>query len=137
MSPFMPLAHYDPKSRPIDSQDSGATAQEMPSIIICMEAYQIAVKDTQEQFLSYGQNPVDFATGKWRVQEKANLNVFLRCANLFSQHLWQEHEMIVVDPDQISILDILRHDLCKLSVDLYVCIPSGLVEGDLSWVVME
>lgn len=40
-------------------------------------------------------------------------------------------------PDQIIVLNILRNCLCEETVGLGVCVPSGLVEGDLTGVVVE
>jgi hypothetical protein len=102
-----------------------------------VKSNQIAVKNAQKQFLSDGQNSVDLTTRERGVQEEANFDILLGCANFLSQHLWQKHEMIIVDPDQIPILNILCHGLRKLSIDLYICIPSRLIESDLSRVVME
>ncbi len=102
-----------------------------------MESNQIAVEDTQEKFFSNWKNSVDLTTGKWCVQKEANLDILLGRANLFSQHLWQKHEMVVVNPDQITILHILGHYNRKLSIDILVCFPCSLVECNLSRMVME
>lgn len=40
-------------------------------------------------------------------------------------------------PDQIVVLDVLRNGLCEETVGLGVCVPSRLVEGDLTGVIVE
>ena len=45
--------------------------------------------------------------------------------------------MVVVDPDQIVVLYILCDLLCEQTVGFLVGIPCGLVEGDLTGVVVE
>lgn len=45
--------------------------------------------------------------------------------------------MVIVDPDQIAILDIFDDGLGEKAVDLLVCGPSRLVEGNLTGVIME
>ncbi len=109
----------------------------MSGVVVCVEADQIAVKDTQEQGLSDGKDSVDFTTREGRMQEEANLDVLLSCSDLLAQHFWQKHQVVVVDPDKIAILYILSHRFCEQPVDLLVCGPCRLVECDLSGVVME
>lgn len=109
----------------------------MSSIVVRVETNQVAVENTKKQGFSDGQNPVDFATREWCMQEETNLDVLLGGANFLSQHFWQEHQMVVVNPDQISILYIFSHRLCEQAVDILVCFPVRLVEGNLSRVVMK
>jgi hypothetical protein len=109
----------------------------MSCVIVSVEANQVTLQNTEKECLSDWQNSVDLTRGEWSMEEEANLDVLLGVTNLFSQHGWEEHEMIIVNPDQITILNILGHGLCKQTVDLLVCSPCGLVECDLSWVVVE
>lgn len=102
-----------------------------------MESDQIAVQDAQQQLVAHRQDAVDFAAGKRRVQEEAYFDILLGVANFLAQHFRQEHEMVVMYPDQISILHVGRHCLRKQPVRLPVCVPSGLVKGDFAGVVME
>jgi len=58
----------------------------MSGIVIGMEPNEVAVKDTKQQLVPNGQNSVDLATGKRRMQEETNLDVLLAVANLFPKH---------------------------------------------------
>jgi hypothetical protein len=118
-------------------QDSRTTAEEVPSIIIGVESDQITVQYTIEDLVTDRQDSVDLATGEGSVEEETELDVALGVANLFAEHSGQKHEMVVVDPDQIVILHVLCDLLCEQTVGFLVGIPGGLVEGDLTGVVVE
>lgn len=45
--------------------------------------------------------------------------------------------MVVVHPDQVTVLNILDNGLRKKAVDLLVGSPGGLIECDLSGMVVE
>lgn len=45
--------------------------------------------------------------------------------------------MIVVHPDEISILDVLGDCLREQPIGLLIGFPGGLVEGDFTGVVMK
>jgi hypothetical protein len=45
--------------------------------------------------------------------------------------------MIVVNPDEVTILNIFDNCFGEKSVDLLICGPGGLVECDFTRVVME
>lgn len=102
-----------------------------------MESNEIAMQDTKEDFVADREDTVDFTAGEWSVQEEANLHVFLCVSKLFAKHCWQQHQVVVVHPDQVVVLDIFGNCLCEQAIGFCVCLPCGLVEGDLSRVVVE
>ena len=71
------------------------------------------------------------------MEEEADLDVLLGVAELLTQHGRHEHKVVVVDPDHIVVLDIFCNSLCEEAIGLCVSLPCGLVEGDLTRVVME
>jgi hypothetical protein len=109
----------------------------MASIVVGVEANQVAVKETGEQSLSHRQNSIDFTAGERRVQEEANLDILLGVSKLFSQHLRQKHQVVVVDPNKVAVLHILDDCLGEEAVDLLICAPRRLVKGNLAGVVVE
>jgi hypothetical protein len=109
----------------------------MSSIVVCMEPDQVAVEDASQQRLTDRQNPVDLAARKRCVEEEANLDVLLGVANLLAEHLGEQHQVIVVNPDQVAVLHILDNGLGEQPVDFSVRAPRRLVEGDLARVIME
>ena len=109
----------------------------MTRVVVGVESNKIAMQDTQEKLIAHGQNPVDLTTGERRVQEESDLDILLTVADLLTQHLRQQHQMVVVDPDQIAVLDFLCNSLGEKTVCLLVCLPGGLVKSNLTGVVVE
>ena len=72
--------------RCIDSQHARAAAQEMPCIIVRMKPDKIAMKHSEQNFIPDWQDPINLATGKWSVEEEANLYVTPGCPNFYSKH---------------------------------------------------
>lgn len=71
------------------------------------------------------------------MEEETQLHVLLGVANLLAKHRGQQHEVVVVNPDHVVILHIFRDGLCEQAIGFSVCVPSRLVEGNLSGVVVE
>lgn len=71
------------------------------------------------------------------MEEKANFYISFLMADFLSQHLRQKHEMIVVYPDQVSVVDMRSNGACKLLVSLSVRFPIFLDECDFAWVIVE
>jgi len=40
------------------------------------------------------------------VKEETDLDVTLGSADLLADHGWHEHQMVIVDPDEIVVLDV-------------------------------
>lgn len=95
------------------------------------------MQNSQKELIANRENAIDLATRERSVQEETNLDVLLAVADLFAQHLREQHEMVVVDPDQISILDFLGDGFGEESVGFLVGLPGPLVEGDFTGVVVE
>lgn len=94
------------------------------------------MQNTLEDLVTDRQNTVDFTAGKWSMQEEANLDVFASVAKLLPDHLWKEKEVVVVNPDQIVVADMRSNLFGEEAIDLLVGLPSRLVKGDLTGVVM-
>lgn len=109
----------------------------MAGIVVGVETNEIAVEHTKEDLVTDGEDSVNLGAGEGSVQEEANLDVLLGVAKLFSQHRRHEHQVVIVYPDHVVILYVLGDSLCEQTVGFGVCIPSGLVEGDLTGVVVE
>jgi hypothetical protein len=120
-----------------DLQQSRAAAQKVPGVVVCVEADQIAVQHTQQELIPDRQDPINLTAGEGRVKEEANLYILSGIANFLSQHLGQQHQMVVVDPNEITILHVSCHSLRKQTVGLLVCLPRRLVKVNFAGVVME
>lgn len=71
------------------------------------------------------------------MEEKPNLDIRLAVANFLPEHGREEHQMVVVDPDQVTIFHIFRNGLGKEPVGFSVCVPSRFIKGDFAGMVME
>jgi hypothetical protein len=72
------------------------------------------------------------------VQEETNLDILLALlCDLIAQHGWQKHEVVVVYPDQVIVLDVSSNGLCEQLVCFCICGPCRLVEGNLTGMVVE
>lgn len=68
------------------------------------------------------------------MQEPTDLDVLL---GDLSEHRGQQHQMVILDPDKITVLNDLCNGFSKQAIDLLICLPPFFVERDLSRVVME
>jgi hypothetical protein len=84
---------------------------------------EIAVKHTKQQLVADGEDSVDFAAREGSMQEESDLDVLLTISNLLAKHFREEHEVIIMNPDQISILDFFRNGFGKKAVRFLVCLP--------------
>ena len=109
----------------------------MTSIVVCVEANEVAVENAEQDLIADGEDSVDLGTGERCVQEEANLDILLGVTELFAQHGGHEHQVVIVHPDHVVVLYVLCDGLCEQAVGLGVGVPSGLVEGNLTGVVME
>lgn len=95
----------------------------MAGIVIGVETNQVAMQNSQEKLIANGENAIDLATREGSVKEEANLDVLLAVADLFTQHFREQHEMVVVDPDQIPILDFFGDGLGEKPIGFLVGLP--------------
>lgn len=102
-----------------------------------MEPDQVAMQNTEQQLVPHWEDSVDFAAREGRVEEEANLDIFLAMADLLAQHLGKEHQVIIMHPDQVTILNFLRNRFGEEAVGLLVCLPGGLIKGNLAGMVVE
>lgn len=72
------------------------------------------------------------------MQKESNPDILLaQSTELLSEHLGQQHEMIVVDPDHVTIICFASNGQGKLVIGFSVCIPRGLVKDDFTGVVVQ
>lgn len=109
----------------------------MPSIVVRVEANEIAVEDSLENLIPHRQDAIDFATWKWSMQEEANFYVLSCRPDCFTQQGRKEHQMVVMYPDNVVILYIIGNRLCEKLVRGLVCLPSFFVESDFTRVVVK
>lgn len=70
------------------------------------------------------------------MQEKADPDGLV-AAYFVPQHFWEQHQMVIVDPNEIAVLDVSCDRLGELPINSFICLPAVLGEGNLPWVVVE
>lgn len=137
-------AHSDKSAVPVDAvgcrrgaEDAGAAAEEVAGVVVGVKADQIAVEEAGEESLTDGEDTIDLGGGEGCVEEEADADVLAGVCDLGAEHLGEQHEVVIVDPDEVTVLDIVDDGLREEAVHFLVGCPSGLVEGDLAWVVVE
>ena len=80
--------------------------------------------------------PVDLGGRKRRVQEEADANVDLGRQRR-AQHFRHEHEVVVLDPHRVAVVDDPRNRVRKRLVDGDVGLEVALLKVDLAGQVME
>lgn len=112
----------------------------MPGIVVGMEADEVTAEGANQEVYSVWQDSVDLTAWEGCVEEETDLDVLdgvLHLFNLFSQELWEQHQVVIVNPNGISLLDNVDDGLCELTVCLDVCFPVRFVKADLVWMVVE
>lgn len=71
------------------------------------------------------------------MKEEGDLDVLLGLANLLAKHGGQKHQVVVVNPYEVTVLDIFGNSLSKQTVGLLVGIPSGLIKGNFTRMIVE
>ncbi len=74
------------------------------------------------------------------MKEVAELDVLALVGSvgeLLAEHGRQQHEVVIVDPDQVVILNVARDLLGEQPVGLDIALPGRLVKCDLAGVVVE
>lgn len=109
----------------------------MSCVVVGMEPDEVAVKDAQQQFVSDGEDPVDLTAGEGRVEEEPDLDVDLGISDLLPEHLGQQHQVVIMDPNQVAVAHLFRDGFGEKPVGFFVGLPGGFVKGDFAGVVVE
>src|SRR5690242_12732132 len=100
-----------------------------------MKADQVRAKEAMKNSTLpvCGQKPEQFIGRKRNVKEKAN-----RCiGQLFTQQLWQQHELIVMNPDGITgLIDVYNFFSEKL-VDATIRVEVFFLKTNQRWKIMK
>jgi hypothetical protein len=121
----------------VDIQYSGTAAQEVAGIVIGMEPDQVALQHARQDLIAYWEDSVDLAGWEWRVQEEAKFDILLLGSNQISQQGREQHQVVVMNPDHIVVLDIGGNGFGKKPVGFLICVPSFVVKGDFARMIMK
>ena len=71
------------------------------------------MQHAKQQLIPHRQDSVDFTTRKRGMKEEPDLDILLAVSNLLPKHLREQHQVIVMNPNQISVFNFFRDSLCK------------------------
>lgn len=78
--------------------------------------------------------PVDFTAWKGSMKEPADLDILL---SSLAKQRGQKHQVVILDPDEITILKNFFNGFSEKFVDLLIGFPPLFIERDFTRVVME
>jgi len=84
-----------------------------------MKTNEVSTEDTAEKLLPLGKNPVNLTAGKNAIHVVADVDVW----ELFAQHLRQQHESIIIDPNQITTGIFRDYRIPELLIDELITLP--------------
>ena len=87
------------------SQHDAAATQEVASIAIGMKPDQVTMQNADQNLIADRQDAVNFRAGERGVEEEADLDVHVG-SKFLSQHCGKQHEVVIVNPYAVAILDI-------------------------------
>jgi hypothetical protein len=90
-------------------------------------------QQSRNQFASARMTAEYLVGGKGRMQEKSNFEVGCRS----SQHRGEKHELVIMHPDQIALVHILKHLFSEGPVYVLVMLPPGRFVTQIIGQVMQ
>ena len=108
----------------------------MSGVVVRMKTNQIAVQQATQDFIADRQYTIQLGAGEGRMQEKADLDRLV-AAHFISQHFWEQHQMVVMDPDEIAVLHVSCDCLGEFPINSFIGLPAVFGEGNLSRVVVK
>lgn len=109
----------------------------MAGIVVGVESNEITVKNTKQDLVTDRQNTIDLAAGERRVQEETKLDVLLGLADFLAEHGREQHQMVIMDPNEVVVLNVGRDSLGEETVRFGVGVPGRLVKRDFTGMVVE
>src|SRR3984957_20957788 len=116
-----------------DAQQPLDSATEMPQIPEGVKANSVRAQHARHQFSSAWMAAKNLVSGKGRVQEKPNSEVGHCCP----QHCGEQHELVIVHPDQIALVHDLEHPFSESPVNVLVMLPPGRFVTQIVGQVMQ
>ena len=98
----------------------------MPCVAHGVKSNKIAVQQGCEDRFPHRQNPIDFTAGKWCMQKEPDLDLHAGLLRYFTKELREKHQVVIVNPDRIAIMQLRGDHFGKEEVNFIVSIPYSL-----------
>src|SRR5262249_50999048 len=113
-----------------DPKQGGAKLLQMS---VGLEGKQVRAQKPPEKFLTPGQDWKNFRRREGNVEEKSNRSV----GKPIAQHLREQHQMVVVHPDEIIVVVALDDGFAEDVIRLHICVPTLGVKLQLGGEVVK
>lgn len=114
-----------------------SSRQEMLQVVVSVEAHQIPGQDALQKLAATRKNTVDLTAGPGSVEEPADFHIDLLDVGQVTKHSREEHQVVVMDPDNVASLQLLDEAVGKQLVDLLVGGPDGFIKSRLTRMIVE
>ena len=129
----LPLLDVEAAELVLVAGDAVGRAQEVAHVAKGVEPDLVAAQDAVQNLLAPGQDPKDLVAGEGDVQKETDRDV----GKLITDHLRQQHQLVVVDPHHVVLPQVLLRFLEELVVHLLVGVPHIVVVGGVLGEVVE
>lgn len=102
-----------------------------------MEADEISTQKTFQDDFTVRELAKFTAAWEGCMQKESDLGLRLTSVELFSEHMWQKHEVVVVNPYSIAVLNIFDNVLSKQPVNFDISLPRFFFEVHVVGVVVK
>ena len=103
----------------LQAQNPGSRTQKVAHVSEGVESDQVSSEHPLEQSDPPGKRTKDLVGGEGDVKEKPNRKI----GKYFSQHPWDQHQLVVVDPDNVSFLQSFSNYFAEFRIDRQVRFP--------------
>ena len=124
LEPNEPTPGIDAVHATPQAEDAQQAVAEVLQVVMGVEGNRVGAEQTREQLGPARQQPEHVRRREGSVEEEGDLGV----RGCFTNEAGQQHQVIVVDPDQIARLEVFQHHVAKPLVGLDVGIPVGRIE---------
>ena len=100
-----------------------------------MEPDKITAQNSRQKVLAHWEDLELIASGKRRVQKESDSDALVHLGSFFAEHDWKNEEVIIMDPDEISVSTVGCKPGCKELIDFLVGFPVVLLESEASLIV--
>lgn len=112
-------------------------SEEVVAEWIRLKTDHVGSEDAVEDFRSSRESLEEAAFWEWCVEKPTNADFEVQGCGPLPKHEWEQHEMVVVHPDLIAVLEVARHGVCESLVRFAIGSHVAVVERHLVGLVVE
>ena len=118
-----------------NSQNISASPLEVLCITRSVESDKITAQNSKQKILAHWEDLELITGGERGVQKESDSDGLVHLGSFFAEHCWKEEEVIVMDPDEISVSTVGCKPGCKELIHFLVGFPVVLLESEASLIV--